>query len=66
MTPVPPVPQGAALVLRAWFDEGDLRVRLTAADGLEGPTRTVGVAGDVDGACDLVRRWLVALEAGGA
>ena len=53
-------------MLRAWFDEGDLRVRLTAADGLDGPTRTVGVAGDVDGACDLVRRWLVALEAGGA
>ncbi len=61
----PGVPAGAALVVRVWFDEGDLRVRLTATDDLEGPAHSLGVAGDVDGACDLVRTWLTAVAAGG-
>lgn len=61
----PRVPPGAALVVRVWFDEGDLRVRLTATDDLEGPAHSLGVAGDVDGACDLVRTWLTAVAAGG-
>ena len=61
----PGVPPGAALVVRVWFDEGDLRVRLTATDDLEGPAHSLGVAGDVDGACDLVRTWLTAVAAGG-
>jgi hypothetical protein len=51
-------PPGAVLLLSAWLDEGALRVRLTASDDLGGPTRPLGVAGDVDGACELVRRWL--------
>lgn len=59
------VPPGAALMVRVWFDEGDLRVRLTATDDLEGPAHTLGVAGDVDGACDLVRTWLAAVAATG-
>jgi hypothetical protein len=46
------------LLLSAWVDDGTLRVRVTASDDLAGPTRPVGVAGDVDGACELVRRWL--------
>ena len=37
------VPPGAALMVRVWFDEGDLRVRLTATDDLEGPAHTLGV-----------------------
>ncbi|GAA4746452.1 hypothetical protein GCM10023199_27060 [Actinomycetospora chibensis] len=61
----PAVPPGAVLMVRVWFDEGDLRVRLTATDDLEGPAHTLGVAGDVDGACDLVRTWLTAVAAGG-
>jgi hypothetical protein len=61
----PGVSAGAALVVRVWFDEGDLRVRLTATDDLEGPAHSLGVAGDVDGACDLVRTWLTAVAAGG-
>ena len=59
------VPPGAALMVRVWFDEGDLRVRLTATDDLEGPAHTLGVAGDVDGACDLIRTWLTAVAATG-
>jgi hypothetical protein len=51
-------PPGAVLVLAAWVEGGALRVRLTASDDLAGPTRPLGVAGDVDGACELVRRWL--------
>lgn len=51
-------PPGAVLLLSAWVDGGVLRVRLTASDDLAGPTRPLGVAGDVDGACELVRRWL--------
>ncbi|GAA4903109.1 hypothetical protein EV188_1011171 [Actinomycetospora succinea] len=50
--------EGAVLLLSAWLDGGALRVRLTASDDLGGPTHPVGVAGDVDGACELVRRWL--------
>jgi hypothetical protein len=61
----PAVPAGAALMVRVWFEEGDLRVRLTATDDLEGPARTLGVAGDVDGACDLVRTWLSTVAAAG-
>ncbi|MDD7936892.1 hypothetical protein PHK61_00485 [Actinomycetospora lutea] len=61
-------PPGAVLLLSAWVDDGALRVRLTASDDLAGPTRPVGVAGDVDGACELVRCWLqgVAESAGAA
>jgi hypothetical protein len=61
----PGVPSGAALMVRVWFEEGDLRVRLTATDDLEGPARTLGVAGDVDDACDLVRAWLTTVAAAG-
>jgi hypothetical protein len=61
----PGVPPGAALMVRVWFDEGDLRVRLTATDDLESPARTLGVAGDVDDACDLVRTWLTTVAAAG-
>lgn len=61
----PGAPPGGALMVRVWFDQGDLRVRLTATDDLEGPTHTLGVAGDVDGACDLVRTWLTTVAAGG-
>lgn len=61
----PGVPPGAALMVRVWFDEGELRVRLTAADDLEGPAHTLGVAGDVDGACDLVRTWLTTVATAG-
>ncbi|MEJ2860217.1 hypothetical protein [Actinomycetospora flava] len=56
---------GAVLLLSAWVDEGALRVRLTATDDLEGPPRPVGVAGDVEGACELVRRWLETVAASG-
>jgi hypothetical protein len=52
------------MFLTVWADEGALRVRLTAADDLTGPTRPVGVAADVDGACDLVRTWLEGVESG--
>jgi hypothetical protein len=52
------------MLLSVWFDEGALRVRLTAADDLEGPSRPVGVAATVDDACDVVRRWLLEVEAG--
>jgi hypothetical protein len=55
---------GAVMLLAVWADEGALRVRLTAADDLAGPTRPVGVAADVDGACDLVRTWLEGVAAG--
>ena len=51
-------PSGAVLLLSAWLDEGALRVRVTASDDLAGAPRPVGVAGDVDGACELVRDWL--------
>ena len=37
----------------------------TATDDLEGPAHSLGVAGDVDGACDLVRTWLTAVAAAG-
>jgi hypothetical protein len=59
-------PQGAVMLLSVWLDEGALRVRLTAADDLEGPSRPVGVAGSVDDACDVVRRWLLGVEEGAA
>lgn len=49
---------GAVLLLSAWLEDGALRVRLTGSDDLEGPPRPVGVAGDVDAACELVRQWL--------
>ena len=55
---------GAVMLLTVWADEGALRVRLTAADDLAGPTRPVGVAADVDKACDLVRTWLEGVTAG--
>ncbi|GAA4896413.1 hypothetical protein [Actinomycetospora straminea] len=58
-------PGGAVLLLTAWLDEGALRVRLTAADDLAGPSRPVGVVAGVDDACDTVRRWLQEVAARG-
>ncbi|MEJ2890856.1 hypothetical protein [Actinomycetospora aeridis] len=55
-------PGGAVLLLAAWVEGDALRVRLTAADDLAGPTHPVGVADGVDDACALVRRWLEAVE----
>lgn len=55
---------GAVLVLAAWVDEGGLRVRVTGSDDLDGPSRAIGVAADVDGACDVVRAWLEGVAAG--
>jgi hypothetical protein len=55
---------GAVMLLTVWADDGALRVRLTATDDLAGPTRPVGVAAGVDGACDLVRTWLEGIESG--
>ena len=55
---------GAVMLLTVWTDEDALRVRLTAADDLAGPTRPVGVAADGDGACDLLRTWLEGVESG--
>lgn len=56
---------GAVMVVAVWFDEGALRVRLTAADELGGAARSIGVAGSVDDTCDVVRRWLEGLAASG-
>ncbi|MDF2979113.1 MAG: hypothetical protein K0S40_3841 [Actinomycetospora sp.] len=65
VAPPPATPgPGAVMLLTVWADAGALRVRLTAADDLTGPSRPVGVAADVDGACDLVRTWLEGVEAG--
>lgn len=55
---------GAVMLLTVWADDGALRIRLTATDDLAGPTRPVGVAAGVDGACDLVRTWLEGIESG--
>jgi hypothetical protein len=53
----------AVVVLTTWIDDGGLRVRMTAADDLAGPSRPVGVAADVDAACDMVRTWLEGVAA---
>ena len=53
---------GAVMVVAVWFDDGALRVRLTAADALGGSARPIGVAGSIDDACDVVRRWLEGLQ----
>ena len=49
------------LVIRIWLEQdppGQLRARLTQADGLgEAPT-TLTVAADVAGICDAVEAWL--------
>jgi hypothetical protein len=56
---VPPAgADGAVMVVAVWFDDGALRVRMTGADELGGVSRPIGVAGSVDDACDVVRRWL--------
>ena len=45
------------LLLRPWVEGADLRVRVVEVRG-EHPATTVGVAADVDSACDIVRDWL--------
>ena len=42
---------GAVVLLTVWADEGALRVRVTAADDLIGPTRPGGVAAGISARC---------------
>jgi hypothetical protein len=51
-----------ALVVRAWFEEGQLRARVTSTTDLRAPDETVVVAADRETVLAAVRAWLDALE----
>jgi hypothetical protein len=51
-----------ALVIRAWFEDGQLRARVTSTTDLRAPDETVVVAADREGVLAAVRAWLDALE----
>jgi hypothetical protein len=51
-----------ALVVRAWFEDGRLRARVTSTTDLSAPDETVELAGDREAVLAAVRRWLDALE----
>jgi hypothetical protein len=57
---------GGSLVLRAWLDSPqELRVRITSVVGENDPSTVVSAT--VDGACAIVRSWLMdLLESGDA
>ena len=53
-------------MIRAWID-GDppiLKIRVTSKGDLRGRRQTIGVASDIDEACDIVRIWLETFSRG--
>ena len=54
------------LVMSAWTDEGEVRVRLRWSIGLAEPEEGEAVAGSADEALALARHWLDAVTAAGS
>jgi hypothetical protein len=49
---------GAVLVVAVWTEDGELRGRLTGADDLGAPGRSIGVAHGVEDVTRAVGDWL--------
>jgi hypothetical protein len=58
--------RAGVLVMSAWTDEGELRVRLRWSLGLADPGDGEAVAGSADEAVALARRWLDEIRARGS
>ena len=55
----------SVIVITAWRERGELRVRLSASDTEDPPHRYERLFTSVDAASDAVRRWLAHVEDNG-
>jgi len=49
------------LIIRAWIEAGPprmLKIRIVTAEDPRAPAQVLGVTGDVEQACALIREWL--------